>query len=197
MSNLNTPTEKTIVAFHIGRGGRFYNQGFISYLGKKDINELISLNDSGKNHSYIHFENENEILQNLQEKFGKEIWENASYNGKSFADIFQDDLQDKTEEIAELFGFNFDELGSLNYFDQNGGDLGVSVVNDGTGLLDWDGQYDSDRAMLLEDCDENECELILLDANNTFEIDEDMKEFIFDKYPNLKPIEENEDEYES
>ena len=30
-----------IVAFHIGRGGRFYNAGHLSYLGEKDINDFV------------------------------------------------------------------------------------------------------------------------------------------------------------
>ncbi len=30
-----------IVAFHIGRGGRFYNSGHLSYLGEKDINDFV------------------------------------------------------------------------------------------------------------------------------------------------------------
>jgi hypothetical protein len=30
-----------IVAFHIGRGGRFYNSGHLSYIGEKDINDFV------------------------------------------------------------------------------------------------------------------------------------------------------------
>ena len=30
-----------IVAFHIGRGGRFYNPEHLSYLGEKDINDFV------------------------------------------------------------------------------------------------------------------------------------------------------------
>ena len=32
---------KVIVCFHIGRGGRFYNAGYISYVGEMDINTVL------------------------------------------------------------------------------------------------------------------------------------------------------------
>lgn len=35
----------TIVYFHTGRGGRFYNQGHVTFCGIKDINEVMSLKD--------------------------------------------------------------------------------------------------------------------------------------------------------
>ncbi len=33
---------KTIVAFHIGRGGRFYNEGHTSFIGEKSISDFVS-----------------------------------------------------------------------------------------------------------------------------------------------------------
>lgn len=35
-----------IVAFHVGRGGRFYNAGHVTYIGEKNFQDLIALNDS-------------------------------------------------------------------------------------------------------------------------------------------------------
>lgn len=35
-------TSKIIVAFHIGRGGRFNNQGFVRYLGEKPISHYTN-----------------------------------------------------------------------------------------------------------------------------------------------------------
>ena len=32
---------KTIVAFHIGRGGIFYNPGYISFIGEKTISDFV------------------------------------------------------------------------------------------------------------------------------------------------------------
>jgi hypothetical protein len=34
------------VAFHIGRGGRFYNSGHVTYMGEMDIHKLIELNSN-------------------------------------------------------------------------------------------------------------------------------------------------------
>jgi hypothetical protein len=45
--NLKT-TEKVIVSFHIGRGGRFNNAGFKRYLGEKNIGEIINIYDDSR-----------------------------------------------------------------------------------------------------------------------------------------------------
>lgn len=37
---------KIIVAFHVGRGGRFHNAGHKTFIGEMDFQELISRNDS-------------------------------------------------------------------------------------------------------------------------------------------------------
>lgn len=37
-------TERTIVAFHIGRGGRFNNAGHKTFIGEKNFQDLISMN---------------------------------------------------------------------------------------------------------------------------------------------------------
>lgn len=36
--------KNNIVAFHIGRGGKFNNSGYISYIGEKNFQDLINLN---------------------------------------------------------------------------------------------------------------------------------------------------------
>jgi hypothetical protein len=40
--NNNTNESQIIVAFHIGRGGRFNNSGFRTYLGEKNIAEFVN-----------------------------------------------------------------------------------------------------------------------------------------------------------
>ena len=45
---------ETILYFHMGRGGRFYNGGHRTYCGKKNIGEVLSLCDSGKHWVFIH-----------------------------------------------------------------------------------------------------------------------------------------------
>lgn len=47
----NEATGKTIVAFHIGRGGNFYNPGHLSFIGEKKISEFtddLFLNDDNQ-----------------------------------------------------------------------------------------------------------------------------------------------------
>lgn len=39
-------TNRIIVAFHTGRGGRFYNAGHVSFIGEKNFQELISINEN-------------------------------------------------------------------------------------------------------------------------------------------------------
>lgn len=39
-------SSKIIVAFHTGRGGRFYNPGHVSFIGEKNFQDLISLNSN-------------------------------------------------------------------------------------------------------------------------------------------------------
>jgi hypothetical protein len=42
-SAVNHKGERIIVAFHIGRGGRFHNQGHSTYIGEKNFQDLIQL----------------------------------------------------------------------------------------------------------------------------------------------------------
>lgn len=37
-------TQRTIVAFHTGRGGRFNNAGHVTFMGEKNFQDLISMN---------------------------------------------------------------------------------------------------------------------------------------------------------
>jgi len=46
---MNTQTNSGItVAFHIGRGGRFYNSGHKEFLGEMDISKLINIYDDSR-----------------------------------------------------------------------------------------------------------------------------------------------------
>jgi hypothetical protein len=38
-------TQRTIVAFHTGRGGRFNNAGHVTFIGEKNFQDLIQMND--------------------------------------------------------------------------------------------------------------------------------------------------------
>ena len=97
MKNLEN---KTIVAFHIGRGGRFNNAGHTSFIGEKSISNFV---DS---------------------LFLKE---------------------DKTE-----------------YTDGNGNKIGLTVeeCNSGIGIINIDGDYDTTYTCYLQDCSDEELEII-------------------------------------
>ena len=40
LNNTNHEAQKTIIAFHIGRGGRFFNQGYKTFEGFKSITDV-------------------------------------------------------------------------------------------------------------------------------------------------------------
>lgn len=61
---------KIIVSFHIGRGGRFNNSGYKSYLGEKTFKDLISMNEDNL---YI-------VNRDKQGKFIKPIFIDGSSN---------------------------------------------------------------------------------------------------------------------
>lgn len=103
---------KTIVAFHIGRGGRFNNQGFRSFKGTcKGIFE---------------FENNNTFTRNRDKKgrFCKEYI--VDCNGNIIIESKDMDLYHK-----------------------------------GIGILEFDGPFDTTYTCYLEDCCEEEIELIV------------------------------------
>lgn len=47
-------SNKTIVYFHTGRGGRFNNAGHRTFRGLKNISEVLTLCDSSNRHSYYY-----------------------------------------------------------------------------------------------------------------------------------------------
>ena len=51
---MNTSSNKTIVYFHIGRGGRFNNQGHKSFNGEKNILQVLSDCDNSGQLNFIH-----------------------------------------------------------------------------------------------------------------------------------------------
>jgi|SRR3972149_1890938 len=58
---------KTIVAFHIGRGGRFNNQGHLSYIGEKKIGDFT-------NDLFTRFSNSKEVVNRFSEQKRPEIY---------------------------------------------------------------------------------------------------------------------------
>lgn len=41
---METQKNQIIVAFHIGRGGHYWNPGHLTYIGEKDFNDIVNLN---------------------------------------------------------------------------------------------------------------------------------------------------------
>ena len=45
--------DKTIVYFHTGRGGRFYNSGHVTFCGSHDLQWVLNMCDSGKHWCFL------------------------------------------------------------------------------------------------------------------------------------------------
>lgn len=110
--------EKIIVAFKIGRGGRFYNGGHKTYIGQQPINDFIG-------------------------------------------DLF---LNEETNI----------------YMDSNGNEvLDAEYLNEGIGIIDLDGEYDTTICKYLSQCNDSELNLINLNTDyKTPELIEELKKYI-------------------
>lgn len=126
---------KTILHFHTGRGGKFFNPGYTTFEGINDAS--IIENDI----YYPKYKNGNDILHS-----------NTHY-----------------------------------MLDANGNELSATVneYNNGVGVYDWDGSYDTDSFIYADQLDEDLIFLVL--QNNTPE------DFRF--YPDLYEILSNADVY--
>lgn len=142
MSTSNNPSaNKTIVAFHTGRGGRFYNAGHVTFIGSKNINEFTS-------DLFSNYENASEIWDKIK---GRENLENL-YNE------FICEGSDRATALFKKLGFDF---GKQTYTTETGHFVGLDVENDGTGSIDIDGEYNTTSCTFLNDCEERELNLIL------------------------------------
>lgn len=109
MENLNSK----IVAFHIGRGGRFNNPGFITFLGFKTIDQLHLDNDI--------FDNPEEGI--ITDANGNELCTIEDYNTGVCRIEFDTDydtyytkrLEDIRMDEAQLIYDNCDDLEVKNY----------------------------------------------------------------------------------
>ncbi len=111
--------QNVLVHFHIGRGGRFFNSGFKTYVG---------------------------TVRGLFDCFGEAIVVSEDEDGKVLPD-------DKWMLI------------------DGGGDeilTGREEIEAPVGILDWDGDYDTDIVRYLSECSDEECQLII-DAYNAGE----------------------------
>jgi len=143
-STNKSETSKVIVAFHIGRGGRYNNSGFKSFVGEKNINEFVY-------DLFINYENIHEVSEKIKD--------NSILNRNS--DFILDLINDGKFEELQKFGITEEDLGKLIYTTCGGNDVGLYVENDGIGCINIDHTYNTTYACPLEDLDEAEIELIV------------------------------------
>jgi len=140
--------EKTIIAFHIGRGGRFNNQGYLTFCGEKKIGDFTE-------DLFCNFENQND--------FKKRVGFDSSHEDvKCILDCLTDEDFDTLEEN---YGITKEMLGEKVYYAGNGSAVGLTEkdVESGIGRIDEDGEYDTTYTTYLDDLSEGEIEAIKRD----------------------------------
>lgn len=139
-------TNKTIVFFHTGRGGRYYNGGHTTFCGTKNIGEVLSMNDSGKRHSFLNKENYFEVYKKVENLDNlKKLLEDCTDKG----------------DYSEFENKTGLDLGEDIYTDCNGVQIITAAeVEAGTGTLNWDNEYDTDTCIYLSDCGKDELQMI-------------------------------------
>ena len=144
---MNTSAKKTIVAFHIGRGGHFNNPGHKTFIGSKEINEFT-------NNLYLQYENSYEIFEKI------EGHQNLTELYNQVIDKIWDEESDLKEKFEKKTGLRF---GERVYFAANGEKVGLSYTeaNTGIGTINIDNDYDTTYTLQLTDCGEAEINLII------------------------------------
>lgn len=119
-----------IVAFHIGRGGRFHNQGHKTF---------------------------NPHIQKLSDCFSENcIILSEDEDGNALPDDQWQLIDGGSNVILE----------------------GRANIESTTGVLDWDGEYDTDIVQYLSDCDENEIGIIYQAYLDGEFMDDDLKDYV-------------------
>lgn len=135
---------KTIVGFKTGRGGSFWNAGHVSFIGECNINDFT-------NELFLRYENEHSLYEKIDgRKHLLEKYEDCQYF---------DDFTFFTDK-----GF---DLGEKVYSDCNGRPVGLTEkeANEGIGVIDIDGEYNTIVCEYLEDLSESQYQLII-DSEN-------------------------------
>ena len=138
-----------ILHFHTGRGGHFNNQGYVTFCGISNIEQVLQKLDCGKHNSFINYENEIEILKTLEKR-----------DLRNLISLLEK-CRDKSDftEFTSKTGL---KLGEQWYCNGNGDKvISVEEAEKGIGTLNWDGAYDTDVCMLLSDCSESDLKIIL------------------------------------
>lgn len=135
---------KTIVAFHTGRGGRFFNSGHVTFIGDKPISDFTE-------DLFLAYENQHDIFKYIE---GKPNLEELYYKA---TDNYQ------RNESLELFEKKTGlEFGELIWTNCNGDPVGLTYKESesGVGSINIDNEYDTTNCFYLEDCGREDLILI-------------------------------------
>jgi len=133
--------ERKIVAFHIGRGGRFNNAGFLRFIGEKKIGDFTD-------DLYPDYENRGDFKDRLG-------WDKSFYDIPCILDCMTDrDL----ETLEKFYGITEEQLGEYGYFKASGNHSGLyeKQVESGIGTINIDYDYDTTYTTYLDECSERE-----------------------------------------
>ncbi len=155
-----------ILAFHIGRGGRFRNQGHLLFIGEKTINQFTD--DLFTSHPN---------LKDFKDRFGYDY--TGDKDQKCILDLCSDE---DYEELENRFGITEKDLGELEYYDGDGNPVGLTVkeLETGIGCIDIDGQYNTTYTTFASNLSEKELKLVI--ESNPYNIQEILVEFGFDEH---------------
>jgi hypothetical protein len=161
-TSINNSVANTILAFHIGRGGQFYNPGHKTFIGEYKIGYFI-------NNLFIGYENQGEISRKIGNRENlRGLYERALEFGSDTS------AKDRFERLTGL------SFGEEVYYDGNGNEVGLTAAEEATGIgcINIDNEYNTTYTCRLEDCDENELQIIV-ETNNY--VDSDVRAYAKDK----------------
>ena len=168
MNTYSKTTDETLVAFHVGRGGMFFNPGHTKFIGQD-----ISI-DNFTSDLFPRFKNEGDFADH----------ENLDTKNANGADCLLDCFTNQDYATLENeYGISKEQLGEYIYTDLNGSPVGLAVENDGTGIIDIDRSYNTTYVTRLSEISEEEASLII--EYSGFK-SYDVEQYIFEKFPNLK-----------
>lgn len=142
MKNQENKNGQILVEFSISRGGRYYNPGYLTYCGYEN-----TAKHHVEQHNFLAYENEDEIINEQEEEV------------ENIEDMITDlnyELGDNYNEFCNKYG----DLGGLVIKNYTGHEIGDYVEDGLPFFYDEDGQYNSTYGKFLNDCTEQELEII-------------------------------------